>query len=151
MCGTYSQICESLQKNLCNFVFGSTINFMTYNSHLKFIQFPFKWLGLNYTLSASVNINRSTEGYRASRFKEELDTRKPDVPLSRTKTNTTTFFIPFRMRGITELHTVDWEIFTLKIIHVKNFHGVKFSWFHPIRKHFLTVDGHNRDEHLEHN
>ena len=41
------------------------------------------------------------------------------------------------------------KIFTLKIIRVKNFHVVKFSWFRIIRKIFLTVDDHNMDECME--
>ena len=45
--------------------------------------------------------------------------------------------------------TVDREVFTLKIIRVKNFHVVKFSRFRSIRKNFLTVDGCNLDERLE--
>ena len=45
--------------------------------------------------------------------------------------------------------TIDQEIFTLKIICVKNFCVVKFSWFRSIRKKFLTVDYCNMDEHLE--
>ena len=32
--------------------------------------------------------------------------------------------------------TVDREIFTLKIIHIKNFHVDKFSWFRSICKNF---------------
>ena len=44
--------------------------------------------------------------------------------------------------------TVDREIFTLKIIHVKNFRVVKFSRFCSIHEKFLTVDGCNVDEHL---
>ena len=46
--------------------------------------------------------------------------------------------------------TVDREIFTLRIIRVKIFCGVKFLWFRLIRKIFLTVDSCNRDERLEH-
>ena len=45
--------------------------------------------------------------------------------------------------------TVEWEIFTLKIIRMKNFPVVKFSWFRLIREYFLTVDDCNMDEHLE--
>ena len=45
--------------------------------------------------------------------------------------------------------TVDWEIFTLKIIRMKNFRVVKFSWFHSIREIFLTVADYNMDEHPE--
>ena len=38
----------------------------------------------------------------------------------------------------------------LKIIHVINFHGVKFSQFRSIRKiYFLMVDNSNMDERLE--
>ena len=44
---------------------------------------------------------------------------------------------------------MDREIFTLKIIRVKNFRVVKFSWFLSIRKLFLTVDDCNIDECLE--
>ena len=44
---------------------------------------------------------------------------------------------------------VDREIFTLKIIRVKNFHVVKFSRFCSIREIFLTVDYCNMDERLE--
>ena len=40
------------------------------------------------------------------------------------------------------VHTVDWEIFTLKIIRVKNFCVDIFS----IREIFLTVNGYNMDE-----
>ena len=47
------------------------------------------------------------------------------------------------------MHTVDWEIFTLKIICVKNFRVVKFSQFHSIHEIFLTVDYCNMDESLE--
>ena len=36
--------------------------------------------------------------------------------------------------------TIDREIFTLKIILMQNFRGVKFSWFHLICKIFLMVD-----------
>ena len=46
-------------------------------------------------------------------------------------------------------YTVDWEIFVLKIIRVKNFRGVKFSRFLLIHEIFLTVDGYDVDEHLE--
>ena len=46
--------------------------------------------------------------------------------------------------------TVDREIFTLRIIRVKIFRGVKFLWFRLIHKIFLTVDSCNRDERLEH-
>ena len=42
-----------------------------------------------------------------------------------------------------EASTVDWEIFTLKIIGVKNFCGVKFFGVHLIHKICLTVDGYN--------
>jgi len=48
-----------------------------------------------------------------------------------------------------ETSTVDREIFTLKIICVKNVHVVKFSRFRLIREIFLTVDDYNMDEHLE--
>ena len=41
--------------------------------------------------------------------------------------------------------TVDWEIFMLKIIRVKNFCVVKFSRFCSIREIFLTVDDCNID------
>ena len=41
-----------------------------------------------------------------------------------------------------------WEIFTLKIIHVKNFRVVKFSQFQSIRE-ILTVNDYNMDECLE--
>ena len=44
--------------------------------------------------------------------------------------------------------TVDREIFTLKIICVKNFCADKFLLFCSIRK-ILTVNGYNMDEHLE--
>ena len=43
-------------------------------------------------------------------------------------------------------HTVDREIFTLKITRMKNFRVVKFSWFRLIRKMFLTVDDYNMDK-----
>ena len=46
------------------------------------------------------------------------------------------------------LGTVDWEIFTLKIIRMRNFH-VKFSRSHLIREIFVTVDNCNMDERLE--
>ena len=46
-------------------------------------------------------------------------------------------------------HTVDREIFALKIIHVKNFRVIKFSQFHLIHKIFLTVDDCSMDERLE--
>ena len=71
MCGIYLQICKSLpgQKIYASLHLGAQLrNFMTYNPH--HLQLPFKWLGLNYTHSVSVNIYRSTEGYRASRIKE---------------------------------------------------------------------------------
>ena len=45
-------------------------------------------------------------------------------------------------------HTVDHEIFMLKIIHVKNFRVVKFSRFRSIRDFVLTVDYCSMDEHL---
>ena len=45
--------------------------------------------------------------------------------------------------------TVDWEIFTLKIICVKNFRVIKFSRFRLIREFFLTDDDCNMDELLE--
>ena len=45
--------------------------------------------------------------------------------------------------------TVDLEIFTLKIIRMKNFHGVKCSQFCSIREIFLMVDGYNVDERIE--
>ena len=44
--------------------------------------------------------------------------------------------------------TVDREIFTLKVIHMKNFRVVKFSWFRSICEIFLTVDDYNMDERL---
>ena len=47
------------------------------------------------------------------------------------------------------VHTVDREIFTLKIIRVKNFHVVKFSRSRSIREIFLTVDDCNMNERLE--
>ena len=50
---------------------------------------------------------------------------------------------------ITAEAIVDWEMFTLKIICVKNFRVVKFSWFHSIHEIFLTVDYCNMDERLE--
>ena len=37
----------------------------------------------------------------------------------------------------------------LKIIRVKNFHGVKFLQFRSIHEIFLTVDDYNKDERLE--
>ena len=46
------------------------------------------------------------------------------------------------------VHTVDREIFTLKIILVKIF-CVKFSRFHSIREIFKTVDAYIMDERLE--
>ena len=33
---------------------------------------------------------------------------------------------------VSQITTVDWEIFTLKIIHVKNFRIVKFSRFRSV-------------------
>ena len=45
--------------------------------------------------------------------------------------------------------TVDREIFTLKIIRVKNFRVVKFSRSRSIREIFLTVDDCNINERLE--
>ena len=36
--------------------------------------------------------------------------------------------------------TVDWEIVTLKIIHMKIYCGVKFLQFSSIHEIFLTVD-----------
>ena len=45
--------------------------------------------------------------------------------------------------------TVDREIFTLKIIRMKIFHGVKLWGFLSIRENFLTVEDCNMDEHLE--
>ena len=47
------------------------------------------------------------------------------------------------------LHTVDREIFTLKIIRVKIFHDIKFLWFHSICNIILTADDCNMDERLE--
>ena len=47
------------------------------------------------------------------------------------------------------VYTVDREIFTLKIIHMKNFRVIKFSQFCLIREIFLTVDGCDKDERLE--
>ena len=47
------------------------------------------------------------------------------------------------------LITVDREIFTLKIIRVKNFRVNKFSRFRSIRDIFLTVNGYSMDKHLE--
>ena len=46
-------------------------------------------------------------------------------------------------------YTVDREIFALKIIHVKNFHVIKFSRFCSIREIFLMVDDCSMDERLE--
>ena len=43
---------------------------------------------------------------------------------------------------------VDQEIFTLKIVHVKYFHVVKFRVLFG-HKIYLTVDGYNMDKHLE--
>ena len=43
-------------------------------------------------------------------------------------------------------HTVDQEIFTLKIIHIKKFCGFKFSWFVPSTNFFLMFDHYNMDE-----
>ena len=51
--------------------------------------------------------------------------------------------------GTPYVHTIDWEIFTIKIICIKIFRGVKFLWFRSIGKNFLKVDGYNMDEHLE--
>ena len=45
--------------------------------------------------------------------------------------------------------TVDWETFTLKIIHMKNFRVIKFSWFRSIREIFLTVDDCSMDKRPE--
>ena len=44
--------------------------------------------------------------------------------------------------------TVDREIFTLKIICVKNFRVVKFSRFRSIHE-ILTIDDYNMDERLK--
>ena len=46
-------------------------------------------------------------------------------------------------------YPVDREIFTLKIIRVKNILFVKFSRFRSIHEIFLTVNGCNMDERLE--
>ena len=46
-------------------------------------------------------------------------------------------------------YTLDREIFTLKIIHIKKFCVEKFSQFHSIREIFLTVNGYNMEEDLE--
>ena len=51
--------------------------------------------------------------------------------------------------GTSNRPTIDWEIFMLKIIRVKNFRVVKFSRSRSIRGNFLTVDDCNMDEHLE--
>ena len=48
------------------------------------------------------------------------------------------------------VYTVDREIFTIKIICMKNFRDVKFSRFRLIHESFLTVDGYNMDKRLEH-
>ena len=53
------------------------------------------------------------------------------------------------VQAVNKKYTVDREMFTLKIIHVKIFHVVKFSQFHSIREIFLTVDECNLDERLE--
>ena len=45
--------------------------------------------------------------------------------------------------------TVDWEIFTLKIIRIKYFCGVIFSWFVQSTNSFLTVGEYNMDKHLD--
>ena len=45
--------------------------------------------------------------------------------------------------------TVDWKMFTLKIICVKNYRVVKFSRFRSICKFILTVDDYNMDKRLE--
>ena len=45
--------------------------------------------------------------------------------------------------------TVDREIFTLKIIRLKNFRVDKFSRFRSIHEIFLTINGYNVDKHLE--
>ena len=50
---------------------------------------------------------------------------------------------------ITAEAIVDWEMFTLKIICVKNFRVVKFSRFHSIHEIFLMVDYCNMDKCLE--
>ena len=47
------------------------------------------------------------------------------------------------------LSTVDREIFALKLIRVKKFCVIKFSWFRLIRKIYLTVDECNIDKRLE--
>ena len=47
------------------------------------------------------------------------------------------------------LDAVDWKIFALKIIRVKNFRVIKFLQFRSIREIFLTVDDYNMDERLE--
>jgi len=48
-----------------------------------------------------------------------------------------------------QTHTVDREIFALKIIRVKIFRGDKFSRFCSIHTIFLTVDDCNMNECLE--
>ena len=45
--------------------------------------------------------------------------------------------------------TVDWEIFTLKIIRIKYFCGVIFSWFVQSTNGFITVGEYNMDKHLD--
>ena len=45
--------------------------------------------------------------------------------------------------------TVDQEILTSKIICIKNFVLLKFTWFHSICEIFITVDNCNMEERLE--
>ena len=52
------------------------------------------------------------------------------------------------MLALNTVH-VDQEIFTLKIIRVKNYRVVKFSGFHSIRNFFLTIDDCNTDKLLK--
>ena len=50
---------------------------------------------------------------------------------------------------VTLTTTVDREVFTLKIICMKNFCVIKFLRFRSIREIFLRVDNYNMDERLE--
>ena len=56
---------------------------------------------------------------------------------------------PFLCSLVSYYNTVDREIFTLKIVCIKNFRVDKFSWFRSIHEIFLTINNYNMDEHLD--
>ena len=56
---------------------------------------------------------------------------------------------PSKVSNGTRKYTIDWDIFAVKIIRVKNFRVIKFSRFRLIHNIFLTVNGCNMDERLE--